>query len=298
VAADEERHWGYVSRVEGYVKQLFVFSRGELVEKDAPLLTLYSPDLLTTQNEFVDLLKARDAARSKGDKAVLESTERLLESARERLRLWNISDGQIDSLEKDRVPQETLTLYSPFRGVVQDIGVEQGRKVMIGDHLMDIVDLSAVWVWAQFYQNEMAMLTNGLPVAITSSAYPGEKFDGKISVIDPFMNDTLRTGRVRIDVSNPGLKLRPNMYVDAEVTMDMGESVAVPVDAVLPTGKHNIVFVSKGQGKLEPRFVEIGRKYGDYYEVKSGLVEGESVVTSANFLIDAEAKVQGALKSW
>jgi membrane fusion protein, copper/silver efflux system len=294
VAYDKQRHWDYVTRVEGYVKKLFVFSRGELVEKGTPLLTIYSPDLLTTQNEFVDLLKARD----KGGNAVLESTEQLVGSAKQRLRLWNISDEQIAELEKTRQPQETLTLYSPFKGVVQDIAVDQGRKVMTGDHLVDIADLSVVWVWAQFYQDELPMLKKGLPVTITTSSYPGEKFDGKISVVDPFLNDALRTGRVRIDVENTDFKLRPDMYVDIGLTMDMGEGVAVPVPAVLPTGLHNIVFVDKGEGRLEPRYIEIGRKYGDFYEVKSGVNEGERVVTSANFLIDAEAKVQGALKSW
>jgi len=298
VAFDKQRHWDYVARVEGYVQKLFVFSRGELVKKNASLLTLYSPDLLTTQNEFTDLLKARDAERSKGDKVVLESTERLVESAKQRLRLWNIGDDQITELEKTGRPQETLTLYSPFKGVVQDIDVDQGRRVMVGDHLVDIADLSVVWVWAQFYQDELPMLKKGLPITVTSSSYPGEKFNGKISVIDPFMNAVLRTGRVRIDVENADFKLRPDMYVDIELTMDVGEGLALPVPAVLPTGLHNIVFVDKGGGKLEPRFVELGRKYGDFYEVKHGVKQGERVVTSANFLIDAEAKVQGALKSW
>jgi Cu(I)/Ag(I) efflux system membrane fusion protein len=296
VATDKQMQWGYVSRVEGYVERLFVFSPGEQVEKNAPLLTIYSPDLLTTQTELVDLLKARDGAT--GNKVVLESTERLLESARERLRLWNLTDEQIAALETNRQPQDTLTLYSPFRGVVQDISVEQGRKVMVGDHLVDLADLSVVWVWAQFYQDELPLLKKGLPITITTSAYPGEKFDGKISVVDPFLNDALRTGRARIDVENPGLKLQPGMYVDAELTLDMGEGIAVPVDAVLPTGTHDLVFVDKDAGKLEPRFVELGRRYGNFYEVKGGLKTGERVVTSANFLIDAEAKVQGAIKSW
>jgi len=298
VAFDKQRHWDYVTRVEGYVKELFVFSRGELVEKDAPLLTIYSPDLLTTQNEFVDLLRARDEAQTNGSRAVLESTDRLVRSARQRLRLWNITDDQVAELEKTRKPSETLTLRSPFKGVVQDLGVDQGRRVMTGDHLVDIADLSVVWVWAQFYQDELPMLKKGLPITITTSSYPGEKFGGKISVVDPFINDALRTGRVRIDVENSDFKLRPDMYVDIDLTMDMGEGLAVPFSAVLPTGKHDIAFVDKGGGKLEPRFVELGRKYGDFYEVKSGLSEAERVVTSANFLIDAEAKVQGALKSW
>ena len=298
VAYDKQRHWDYVTRVEGYVKELFVFSRGELVEKNAPLLTIYSPDLLTTQNEFVDLLEGQEQSKTNGNRAVLKSTERLVESARQRLRLWNISDDQIAELEKTRKPTEMLTLRSPFKGVVQDIAVDQGRRVMTGDHLVDIADLSVVWVWAQFYQDELPMLKVGLPITITTSSYPGEKFKGKISVVDPFINDSLRTGRVRIDVENADLKLRPDMYVDAELTMDMGEGIAVPFNAVLPTGKHNIVFVDKGGGKLEPRYVALGRKYGDFYEVKAGLSETERVVTSANFLIDAEAKVQGALKSW
>ena len=298
VAYDKQRHWDYVARIEGYVKKLFVFSRGELVEKDAPILTIYSPDLLTTQNEFVDVLKMRDEAKQKGNKPVMDSTEKLYESAKQRLRLWNISDKEVSDLEKARKPQEHLTLYSPFKGVVQDLGVDQGRRVMTGEHLVDIADLSVVWVWAQFYQDELPMLKRDLPITVTTSSYPGEKFNGKISVIDPFISDAMRTGRVRIDVENADLKLRPDMYVDVELTMDMGEGVAVPVPAVLPTGKHNIVFVDKGEGKLEPRFIELGRKYRDFYEVKSGLKETERVVTSANFLIDAEAKVQGALKSW
>jgi len=297
-AYDKKRHWDYVARVDGYVKKLFVFSRGELLEKDAPILTLYSPDLLTTQNEFAEVLRTRDDAKTKGHQAVLESTDRLLESARQRLRLWNISEDQIAELEKTRKPQELLTLHSPFKGIVQDLAVDQGRRVMAGDHLVDIADLSVIWVWAQFYQDELPMLKQGLPVTISTSAYPGEKFTGKISLIDPFINDALRTARVRIDVENPDLKFRPDMYVDVELKLDMGEGLAVPVPAVLPTGKHNIVFVDKGAGKLEPRFVELGRKYGDFYEVKSGLKEAERIVTSANFLIDAEAKVQGALKSW
>jgi RND family efflux transporter MFP subunit len=298
VTYDKERHWDYVARVEGYVQKLFVFSRGELVQKDKALLTIYSPDLLTTQNEFTDLLQAQDEARKAGSKAVLDSTERLVESAKQRLRLWNITDDQIADLEKTRKPQETLTLYSPFKGVVQDLLVDQGRRVMIGDHLVDIADLSVVWVWAQFYQDELPMLKRGLPIIITTSSYPGEKFNGKISVLDPFINDALRTGRVRIDIENPDFKLQPDMYVNIDLTMNMGEGVAVPVPAVLPTGLHNIIFVDKGEGKLEPRYVELGRQYGDFYEVKSGVKEGERVVTSANFLIDAEAKVQGALKSW
>jgi len=298
VASDKQRRWDYVTRVDGYVEKLFVFSPGEIVERDAPLLTIYSPDLLTTENEFLDVLKTRDETQSKGDRVVLESTQHLVDSAKRRLRLWNITDAQIAELEKTRQPQETLTLNSPFIGIVQALGVDQGRRVMAGDRLVEIVDLSIVWVWAQFYENELAMLKKGLPVSISTSAYPGETFPGKVSVVDPFLSDASRTGRVRIDVDNPDLKLRPEMYVNSELKLDLGEGLAVPVPAVLPTGQHDIVFVDRGAGKLEPRFVQLGRKFGQFYQILDGLKENDRVVTSANFLIDAEAKVQGALKSW
>src|SRR6266550_1846457 len=179
VAYDKQRHWDYVSRVDGYIQKLFVFSRGELVEKDAPLLTIFSPDLLTTQNEFLDVLRTRDETTGKADKVVLESMERLVNSAKQRLRLWNISDEQIAELEKSRKPQETLTLKSPLKGIVQDIPVDQGRRTMTGDHLVDIADLSVVWVWAQFYENEIGLLKKDLPVALSTAAYPGETFKGK-----------------------------------------------------------------------------------------------------------------------
>jgi membrane fusion protein, copper/silver efflux system len=155
-----------------------------------------------------------------------------------------------------------------------------------------------VWVWAQFYQDELPLLKQGLRVTITTASYPGEKIAGKIALVDPFINSALRTGRVRIDVENKDFKLLPEMYVDVELSLDLGEGLAVPVPAVLPTGEHNIIFVDKGGGKLEPRFIELGRQYGGFYAVQSGVKEGERVVTSANFLIDAEAQVQGALRSF
>lgn len=295
---DKQRQWDYVARINGYVEKLNVFSPGEVVQAGTVLLSIYSPDLFTAQKEFMDALKMRDDAQAAQSPDVLKSANELVESGRERLRLWNITADQISELEKTRKPQETLDLISPFKGVVQQLGVDQGRRVGVGDRLVSVADYSVIWVWAQFYQDELPMLKNDLPVTITTSAYPDKKFDGKIALVDPFMNDALRTGRVRIDVQNPDFKLRPGMYVNVELSVDNGAGLAVPVDAVLPTGSHDIAFVDKGGGRLEPRYIELGRKYGDFYQVKSGLKAHERVVTSANFLIDAEAKVQGALKSF
>src|SRR5205807_2810338 len=295
VVPDKGRNWQFVSRVDGYVQKLDVKSPGEIVEKDAALLSIYSPDLLTSEREFVELLRMRDEAKSKGAR---ETPERLIESAKRRLQLWNVTQEQITELERTRQATDTIRLLSPFRGVVQSVPVEQGKSVKAGDMLVEVADLSVVWVWAEFYENELSMLQVGQKLRITAKSYPGENFDGTISLIDPFLDATKRTAKVRIDIPNPDFKLRPGMYVNAELEMDMGAALTIPVSAVMPTGTRSVVFVDKGEGKLEPRIVQIGTKYGDIYEVKSGLEENERVVSSANFLIDAESKVQGALKAF
>ena len=298
VTYDKQRHWDYVSRVDGYVQKLQIFSRGEIVEENQPLLTIYSPEVLTTQQEYLDALRMLDEAKQTGQKIMVDNASKLLESAKRRLSLWNITDNQVRDLAKNGKAADTVTLFSPFKGVVQNLQVDQGRRVTTGDHLVDIADLSVVWVWAEFYQDEFPLLKKDLTVSITSSAYPDEKLSGKIALIDPFLNESKRTGRVRIDVANPELKLRPEMYVDVELERDLGEGLVIPASAVLPTGKRHLVFVDKGDGKLEPRFIQVERQSGEDYVVKSGLEEGDRIVASGNFLIDAESKVQGAIKTF
>jgi Cu(I)/Ag(I) efflux system membrane fusion protein len=295
VEPDLQKHWAFVARVDGYVKELFVPSAGQLVEKDAPLMSIYSPDLLTTERELVMLLRMRDEAKAKDARA---TPERLIASAESRLRQWNITDEQIVEIEQKRHPSDALTLRSPFRGVVQEVPAHQGVNVKVGDHLIDIADLSVVWVSAEFYESELSMLKTGQSVTVATSSYPNERFEGQVAVINPFLEQVKRTAKVRIDIPNPDFKLRPGMYANVELGMDMGEGLTVPVSAVMPTGSREIAFVDKGGGKLEPRVVELGEQIGDHYEVKSGLAEGERVVASANFLIDAESKVQGALNDF
>lgn len=298
VMATTAKHWDYVARVDGYVHELFVAAPGDRVEKGQALMDLYSPDLVATEGEYVDLLRMRDGGRREENAATTQNAEHLIAGARARLRQWNISDGQIDALEKSGKAEPYLVLESPFDGVVEEIAVHQGRHVAVGDHLVDLVDLSSVWVWAEFYENELPLVKAGMAVTISSSAMPDLSIPARIAVVDPFVSEARRTGRVRIDVDNPGLRLRPNAYVDVALALDEGEGLTVPADAVLPTGEHNVVFVDKGGGRLEPRFVTLGGKYGDLYSVTGGLRAGERVVASANFLVDAESKVQGALKSW
>src|SRR5438046_3704634 len=246
IVPDKTRNWQFVSRVDGYVQKLGVRAPGELVEKDAPLLSIYSPDLLTSEREFVELLRMRDQAKSKDAR---DTPQRLIDSAKRRLQLWNVTPQQIAELEKTRKASDTLTLLSPFRGVVQSVPVEQGKSVKTGDLLVEVADLSVVWLWAEFYENELSMLQVGQKLRITAKSYPGENFDGTISLIDLFLDPTKRTAKVRIDIPNPDFKLRPGMYVNAELEMDMGAALTIPVSAVMPTGTRSVVFVDKGEDR-------------------------------------------------
>jgi Cu(I)/Ag(I) efflux system membrane fusion protein len=298
VATTTGNHWDYVARVDGYVHNLNVAAPGDAVKKDQVLMDIYSPDLVATENEYIDLLRMRDNAARGQNAATTQNAEHLLAGARARLSQWNISDAQIDSLRTATTAPEYLQLTSPVDGVVEEVAVHQGRHVAVGDHLVDLVNLSKVWVWAEFYENELPLLRADLPVTLSSSAVPGLSVPGRIAVIDPFVSSEKRTGRVRIDVDNAAGKLRPDAYVDVSLELDQGSGLTVPAGAILPTGEHNVVFVDKGSGRLEPRYVQVGGKFGDYYQVTAGLRAGERVVSSANFLVDAESKVQGAQKSW
>jgi membrane fusion protein, copper/silver efflux system len=297
VVPETQRVWRVVSRTAAYVQELGVNAPGELVKRNQVLMKLYSPELLTTQRELIDLLRSRDGT-SKNTHSARGDFQRLIESAERRLRLWNVTDEQITKIEQTRQAEESLPILSKVDGVVQNLPVTQGASVAMGTPLVEVADLSVVWVWGEFYQDELPMLQIGQEVTVTSSSYPGEKFRGQITLIDPFIDNVKRTGRVRLDIQNPDLKLKPDMYVDLVLDMDMGRSLVVPVSAIIPAGKRNIAFVDTGDGKLEPRVLELGGKFGDVYAVKSGLKEGERVVASANFLIDAESKIQGALKDF
>ncbi len=243
VAADRTRHWEFVARVEGYVQKLYVTSAGERVEEGQPLLTIYSPELSTAERELVNLLETRDHATTPEGRA---GAARSIEAAHRRLEQWNITAPQIAELEKTRKPTEFLTLNSPFKGIVESVPVDQGRKLMVGDQLVDVADLSVVWVWSEFYEDELPMLKKGQKVRVTSKAWPGESFEGELSLVDPFVAEMKRTARMRIDLPNPELKLRPGMYVDVELGMDMGEGLTIPVSAVMPTGRRTLVFIDKG----------------------------------------------------
>ncbi|MGA8657969.1 MAG: efflux RND transporter periplasmic adaptor subunit [Chthoniobacterales bacterium] len=298
---DQSKIFEYVARVDGYIQDLKVTSPGEQVIAGQPLVTVYSPDLRSTEQELVNLLNERD--RGSSSRA---SLDQLIESGKQRLRQWNVSDEEINALEKNRKASDTLVLRSPFSGIVEEVPIKQGMSVKMGDRLIGVMNLSALWLWADFYENEVGLLRLGQQIDISLPAFPGKKFQGRIGAIDPKLDAMKRTTRARIDLNNPEDRLRPGMFANVELKVDAGEGLTVPVDAVLPTGSRSVVFVDKGSGKLEPRFIRVGRSFtqtdangeASYDEVLDGLSEGERVVSSANFLIDAESRIQGALKTW
>lgn len=297
--ADTSRMFDYVARVDGYAQELKVNSPGQQVAQDEPLLTIYSPDLRSTEQELVNLLNDRDRNGRASD-------DQLIEASKMRLKLWNVSEREIAELEKNRKPSDQLMLRSPFSGVVGDVMLRPGMSVKTGDKLISVLDLSKLWIWAEFYENEVPLLKQGQTIDVSLSAFPNQTFQGKIAVINPIIDAAKRTARVRIDIPNPNGQLRPGMYANVEVKIDEGEGLTIPVQAALPTGERMLVFIDRGQGKLLPRYVKVGRSFTtfdgqaeeSYYQVLDGLQEGDRIVASANFLIDAESQVQGALKDW
>ena len=298
---DQAKIFEYVARVDGYIQELKVSSPGEQVNAGEPLLTIYSPDLRSSEQELLNLLNDRD--RGGPSRA---SLDQVIESSKQRLRQWNVGDEEIKALEKSRRATDTLVLRSPFTGVIEDVPMKQGMNVKVGDRLVGIMDLSQLWLWADFYENDVGLLRIGQKLDISLPAFPGKKFEGQIRAIDRRLDAMKRTTRVRIDLDNPEDQLRPGMFANVELEIDGGEGLTIPLDAVLPTGSRSLVFVDKGSGKLEPRFIRVGRSFtqtdangeASYEEVLEGLSEGERVVSSANFLIDAESRIQGALKTW
>ena len=275
-------------KLEGWIDHLYVTSTGQLVKEGDPLLDIYSPELIAAQQEYLLAVKAKDLT---GDKGLS-----ILKSARERLKLWDISDQQVEDLERTGETKKTLTLYAPVSGFVIEKYIFSGQKIMAGENLFKIADLARVWVIGEVYEYELPFVKQGQEARIALSYFPGETFSGKITYVYPYLNPETRTNKVRIEVSNPGFKLKPEMYANLEIRADYGSRLAIPEDAVIDAGEKKIAFIDKGDGYLEPREVRLGVKGDGIYEVLGGVAEGEKVVTSANFLIDSESSLKAALK--
>jgi len=292
---DERKVVTISTKIGGWIEDLYVDFTGRFVKKGEPLLTIYSPELVSTQEEYLIALRARKDLIKSPFPEIAASGNALAESAKRRLKLWDISDEQIKALEESGEAKKTLTLYSPFSGFVLEKMAYKGMNVMPGMTLFRIADLSVVWLYADIYEYELPFIRLGQQASIQLSYLPQESFTGKVIYIYPSLNPETRTAKVRFEFPNPQGKLKPEMYANVEIKVHLGRKPLVPDGAIIDTGLRQIAIVDKGDGYFEPREVKVGAKVNDYYEVIRGLKIGERVVTSANFLIDSESKFKEAI---
>lgn len=297
VTADETRLHHVHTKIEGWVEKLHVNATGEKVRKGQPLLSIYSPELLATQEEYLLALRAQSEAAEGPLPEMTRGGAALVESARRRLLLFDFTPEQIEDLEKTRTASRDVTLFSPISGHVLQRNVTQGEKIGPDTTLLDIADLSQVWVLASIYEYELPFVKAGQTATMTLSYLPGKTYRGRVGLIYPVLEGATRTVQVRLELANPDLDLKPEMYAQVEIQSDLGERIGVPLTAVLSSGSRDIVFVAQGDGYFEPREVRTGLRLPDVVEIVEGLTEGETVVTSGNFLVDSESKLKAALEA-
>ena len=293
---DERKLARIHTKIEGWIEEIFVDFTGKSVKKGDPLFSVYSPELVATQEEYLLALKAKQYLAGSPVPEVAKSGHSLLEAAKRRLLLWDITEEQIQELEQTGKPKKSLTLYSPINGIVVKKEAYKGVFIKPEMEAYAIADLSTVWVQADIYEYELPLIREGQEATVSLSYNPGQVFKGKVAYIDPYLKDKTRTIRVRFEFPNtPDWKLKPGMFSNVEVKIRLGKKLAVPEEAILDSGTRQIVFVDKGDGMFEPREVKLGTKVDSYYEVLAGVSQGEKVVTSANFLIDSESRLKAAM---
>jgi Cu(I)/Ag(I) efflux system membrane fusion protein len=279
------------ARIDGFVEKMFVDQTGLSIRRGDPLLTIYSPMLVSAQEE---LLTARRLAASvdSGEGDAWRNAQTLLQAARRRLAYWDISADQIDRLERTGEVTKTLTLVAPFDGVVLEKMVVTGEAVMPGMKLYQLADLSSVWIEGDVFEQDLALIHVGAQTRVEVAAYPGQSFTGRVSFVWPVVDQQSRTGRVRVVLPNAGGELRPGMFATIYSDASLGAQVlSVPADAVVMTGERNLVFVVGPDGSLEPRSVTLGVLAHNRLQVLAGVSAGERIVSSANFLVDAESRL-------
>jgi Cu(I)/Ag(I) efflux system membrane fusion protein len=300
VEYDERRLATVNMKFEGWIEKLYVDYSGKYVKKGERLAEIYSPELLATQQEFINLLKWSKegaASRNKEVGAMLSrDSNAIVEGARQRLRLWDISEDQIASIEQTGKPVRTLTVKSPASGYVVQKTIVRGQRVMPGEKLFDIADLSTVWVVSDIFEYELPLIKAGNKAMISLSYFPGKEFSSTIEYVYPTISGDTRSAKVRFTIPNPGNKLKPQMYTNVEVKVSLGKRLLVPEDAVLDSGKRQIVYVDKGEGNFEPRTVTVGIKADGMIEIVAGLKAGERIASAATFMIDSEARLKGIVK--
>lgn len=297
IVPDETKLYRVTTKIDGYVEKLYVNVTGQEVRKGQPLLSIYSPELVASQQEFLAAVPYAEQMSHSEHHSISESGQQLLEASRNRLKLWDISNAQIDRLQKTGTVEKYLTLFAPSSGYVIEKNVLAGQKIMPGEPLLVVADLSEVWAEADVYESDLPYITTGMPVTLTLSYWPGKTFEGKVSFLFPYLDPQTRTLKARMNVANPELLLKAEMYADAYLFYDLGECIAVPEAAVMNTGARSYVFTAGNDDELIPVEVKLGTRVQGYYEVLEGLKEGDTVVRSANFLVDSESSLKAALQA-
>ncbi|MFQ6114716.1 MAG: efflux RND transporter periplasmic adaptor subunit, partial [bacterium] len=295
---NEQKLYRVNVKFSGWIERLYVDETGQPVRKGQPMLEIYSPELVTTQEEYLLALSNAKKLADSPFEEISKGTHSLLESTRRRLLYWDITEEQIKDLEEKGIISKTMTLYSPVDGIVIFKTAEEGMHVRPGMDLYRIADLSTIWVYASIYEYELPWVKQGQTAEMDLPYIPGKVFTGKVDYIYPYLNQKTRVVKLRLVFPNPALMLKPEMYANIQIKSKLGdEVVAVPDEAVLHGGKRNIVFVARGEGKFEPREVVLGPEAeGGYYQVIAGLQPGEEVVTSAQFLLDSESRLKEAIQ--
>ena len=297
VAFDETKVTHIHTKVSGFIEDVFVDYVGRPVKRNEPLFTIYSPDLVATQEEYLLALRSNQTLRDSSFQWVSKGSVNLLEAARKRLELWDITESEIAELEKTGKAKRALTMYSPVSGIVTErAAYHHGRTVTPEMDLYTIVDLSSVWILGQVYEYELPFVRLGQQVQVEFPYGAGiRERSGTVVFISPTLDPKTRTTELRVEFSNPDMTLKPDMYVNFKARVGFGSPLAVPTDAVLDTGSEQYVFVDKGQGYFEPRTVKLGPEAGGMYAIESGLKAGERVVTAANFILDSESRLKGVI---
>jgi RND family efflux transporter MFP subunit len=296
VAIDETRLANVHVKVNGWIQEVFVDYTWQPVKKGEPLFTIYSPDLLATEQEYLLALRARKALGTSSYLEVSSGSESLLEAARHRLALWDLTEAQIGQLEETGKAQHEITFYAPASGYVMERKAYPNQYVTPDTELYKLVDLARVWVQADVYEFEMPAVSLGQEATMTTESLPGASWKGRLVFVNPEVKTDTRTGTVRMEFPNPELKLKPGMFVNVELHKSFGRQLTVPVDAVLDSGTRQVVFVDLGNGAFAPREVKVGERTQDYLAILSGLRAGERVVTRANFLIDSESNLRQSIE--
>ncbi|MEW6073598.1 MAG: efflux RND transporter periplasmic adaptor subunit [Planctomycetota bacterium] len=295
VEYDETRLAAVNLKVGGWVEELFVKSTGVEVQAGDPLFSLYSPELIEAQRNYLLARESIPEAEREPPAGPLAPAQRTVQSARDRLLLLDLSAEQIDALETQPEVPRLTTFHSKFDGVVTQRNVVQGAAVKAGTDLYDLADLSVVWVHADVYEYELPLVQVGMPARIQASSQPNETLTGQVIFVYPYLNAATRTARVRIAVPNETRLLKPGMYATVFLAADLGERLVVDDQAVLDTGARRIVFVDQGEGRLEPREVQVGQRSDGQIVIEDGLMAGERIVVSGNFLVDSESRLKAAL---